>query len=101
MSQLWKSQLGVRALSNDAQIGWTIVHDPPARNNKNSSECGECGKAVGDDNECRTVELTANILKNECFSRRIKTRSCFVEDQNPRLLQKGSCDGKPLTLATG
>src|SRR6266571_2451300 len=51
----------------------------------------------GDHNECRTVEVTPNILKNECFSRRIKTRSCFVEDQNPRLLQKGSCDSKPLT----
>jgi hypothetical protein len=91
----------VRALSNHAQIGRAVVDDPPARKNKNSSECGECGKAMGDDNECRTVKVTPNILKNECFCRRIKTRSCFVEDQNPRLLQKGSCDSKPLTLATG
>ena len=56
---------------------------------------------MGDDNECRTVEVPANILKNECFGRRIKTNSCFVEDQSPRLVQKGSCNSTPLTLATG
>ena len=30
-----------------------------------------------------------------------RQRGCLVEDQNPRLLQECSCNGKPLTLATG
>ena len=79
----------------------TVVDDPPTRKNKNSSECGECRKPMRDDNERGCAEIAPNVLKNKRFRDRIKTGGCLVQNQNPRLLQKGSRDGKPLTLATG
>ena len=88
-------------MSNHAQIGRTVVDDPPTRKNENPSECGECGKPMRDDNERGCSEIAPNVLENKRFRTRIKTGGCLVEDQNPRLLQEGSCNGKPLTLATG
>ena len=56
---------------------------------------------MGDDNERGSTELAPNVVENKLLRTRIKARRCLVEDQNPRLLQKCSCNGKPLTLASG
>jgi hypothetical protein len=56
---------------------------------------------MGDDDERGCTKLVPNVVENELLRTRIKARGCLVEDQNPRLLQECSCNGKPLTLATG
>ena len=56
---------------------------------------------MGDDNERGCTEVAPNVVENELLRTGIKARGCLVEDQNPRLLQECSCNGKPLTLASG
>lgn len=53
------------------------------------------------DNERACTELAPNVVENELLRTGIKARGCLVEDQDPRLLQECSCNGKALTLATG
>ena len=56
---------------------------------------------MGDDNERGCTEIAPNVLENKRLRTWIKAAGCLVKDQHPRLLQQGSCNGKPLTLATG
>jgi hypothetical protein len=56
---------------------------------------------MGDDKERGCTEIAPNVLENKRFRTRIKTGDCLVEDQNPRLLQEGSGNSKPLALPTG
>ena len=43
--------------------------------------------------------MALNVLENQCFRARIKTGRCLIEDQDSGLLQEGSCNCEPLTLA--
>ena len=56
---------------------------------------------MGDDYERGCTQVVPNVVENELLCGGIKARCCLVEDENPRLLQECSCNGKPLTLASG
>ena len=56
---------------------------------------------MGDDDEGGSAKGLAKLLQDFYFRRGIETRSRLIKDQYLRLLQKSSCERKPLTLSAG
>ena len=83
------------------RVRTTVANDSTAGKSKNPRERRKRSKPMGDDNERGFTKFVPNVVENELLRAGIKARGCLVEDQNPRLLQKCPCYGKPLTLATG
>src|SRR5437868_2048552 len=60
----------------------------------------ECRKMVRNDHESRRGKKRSESRENDPFRATLQKGSCFIQDQDPGLLESGTSDSHPLSFST-